>query len=178
MKIAYVKSQIRGEIDRLLSTLAEDLLAEGVILSGVVKEQIYTSQHANGCDMKVRVLPTGPVIKITQDLGDGSDACRLDPTALTRAVSQVEALPLDNTNLFVLNKFGPEERVGRGFCGAIAAALERDVPVLVGVGGASEEAFLTFSGGFATELPDDMDILKEWCSEALSGDNEQQKGLR
>lgn len=167
MRLAYVKSQKRGATDRLLSELAEALQAEGVALSGVVRDQHYASRHANGCDMKIRVLPEGPVIKITQDLGDGSDACRLDTTALTRAVSQVETDPMAGTDLFILNKFGPEERVGRGFCAALAAALERGIPVVVGVGGASEPDFLRFAGGLAEALPDDMAQLKAWCCGAM-----------
>jgi len=167
MRLAYVRSNRRGETDRLLSELAEALQAEGVALSGVVKDQDYASRHANGCDMKLRVLPGGPVIKITQDLGDGSDACRLDATALTSAVSQVEADPMARTELFILNKYGPEERAGRGFCAAMAAALERGIPVIVGVGGASEPDFLRFAGGLAEALPDDMEQLKAWCCGAM-----------
>lgn len=176
MRLAYVRSERRGETDRLLSALAETLQAEGVTLSGVVKDQDYASRHANGCDMKLRVLPGGPVIKITQDLGDGSDACRLDATALTRAVSQVEADPMARTELFILNKYGPEERAGRGFRAALAAALERAIPVIVGVGGASEPDFLRFAGGLAEALPDDMAQLKAWCADALSGRRTQPQG--
>jgi len=167
MRLAYIKSQKRGETDRLLCELAEALQAEGVALTGVVRDQHYANRHANGCDMKIRVLPEGPVIKITQDLGDGSDACRLDATALTRAVSQVEADSMAGTDLFILNKFGPEERVGRGFCAALAAALERGIPVIVGLGAASEPDFLRFAGGLAQALPDDMVQLKAWCCGAM-----------
>tara|TARA_R110002073_G_C9208358_1_gene558765 strand:+ start:155 stop:703 length:549 start_codon:yes stop_codon:yes gene_type:complete len=167
MRLAYIKSQKRGETDRLLCELAEALQAEGVALSGVVKDQDHASRHANGYDMKIRVLPQGPVIKITQDLGDGSDACRLDAAALTRAVSEVEAGPMAGTDLFILNKFGPEERAGRGFCAALAAALERGIPVIVGLGAASEPDFLRFTGGLAQALPDDMVQLKAWCCGAM-----------
>lgn len=167
MKIAYVTSQKRGEIDRLLSDLAGTLQAKGTRLSGIVKDQSYASQYDNGCDMKIRVLPKGAVIKITQDLGDGSNACRLDPAALTEAVAQVEADPMDHTDLFILNKFGPEECAGRGFCAVIATALERGIPVLVGVSGASAVKFSEFAGGMAEALPDDMASLQGWCATAM-----------
>ena len=168
MKIAYVTSQKRGETDRLLSELAETLQAEGVRLAGIVKDQSYDSHHANGCDMKIRVLPDGDVIKITQDLGEGSGACRLDPAAITEAVRRVEADPMEGTDLFLLNKFGPEECAGRGFCAVIATALERGVPVLAGVGGASEAAFADFAGELAVALPDDMAGLRDWCAEVMN----------
>lgn len=162
MKIASVTSGERGAIDLLLSGIAEQLQADGATLVGIVKDQSHGSRFANGCDVKVRVLPEGPVIQITQELGAGSDACRLDPGAIAQAVAKVEALPFQNADLFILNKFGPEEAAGRGFCNAIAAALERDIPVLVGVGAASKPAFDSFAGGLATALEPQPDALLAW----------------
>lgn len=162
MKMAYVTSDERGAVDRLLGDIAERLQADGAALVGIVKDQVYDSRFANGCDAKVRVLPEGPVIRITQDLGAGSDACRLDPGAIAQAVVAVEAAPFQDADLFILNKFGPEEAAGRGFCTAIAAALERGVPVLVGVGGASKPAFDSFAGGLATAVALQPDAILAW----------------
>lgn len=167
MKIARVSSSKRGETDRLLSDIAAKLQTGGHQLAGIIKEQSYAGQAANGCDMKVRVLPTGPVIQITQDLGTGSDACRLDPGALTEAVCCVEGAPLKGVDLFILNKFGPEESAGRGFCSVIAAALEQDIPVLVGVGLASSDSFDAFAGELAEALPDEADAILTWCQAAI-----------
>ena len=168
MKIAYVNSSTRGETDRVLSAVADRLMSGGAALAGIVKDQSYDGRFENGCDMKVRVLPGGPIIKITQDLGDGSDACRLDPAAIAEAVSCVERQPLDRSDLFILNKFGPEETAGRGFVSAIGKAVEADIPVLVGVGGASLEAFQSFSGGIAQALPADVGAILNWhCGDGL-----------
>ncbi|WP_370399418.1 DUF2478 domain-containing protein [Sulfitobacter sp. JB4-11] len=167
MKIAYVNSSKRGETDLVLSTIADHLLASGAVLAGIVKESSHESRFENGCDMKVRVLPTGPIIKITQDLGEGSDACRLDPAAITEAVTCVEQLPIDQADLFILNKFGPEEAGGRGFVSAISKAVERDIPVLVGVGNGSLGAFKDFSGGLAEQLPADTDAILKWCGQSI-----------
>jgi hypothetical protein len=174
MRIARVSSEMRGETDRLLTDVADQLQAGGKVLAGIVKDLSHTSTYDNGCDMKVRVMPEGPVIQITQNLGTGSDACRLDPGALTNAVSIVENSSFDKTDLFILNKFGPEEAVGRGFVSAIGKALEEGIPVLVGVGvaGASREAFDTFSGGLAETLPADPDSIREWCLAAMSEDQD------
>ncbi|NVO58052.1 DUF2478 domain-containing protein [Rhodobacteraceae bacterium B1Z28] len=163
MKLAYVTSQKQGETDRLLSDLAADLQSSGLKLCGIVKEVDYSPTYQNGCDMSVRVLPDGPVIKITQNLGKGSDACRLDPAALTDAVAQVERRGFEDIDLFILNKFGPEECGGRGFCSVLGKALEHDVPVLVGAGTAGVEAFQAFSGGLAKGLPDNVTALRDWC---------------
>ena len=163
MKIASVSSAKRGEIDQLLSDVADRLQSGGTRLAGIVKEQAHTSRFDNGCDMKVRVLPAGPIIQITQELGAGSDACRLDPGAIAQAVAQVESRPMEDADLFILNKFGPEEAAGRGFVSAIGAAVEGGIPVLVGVGPGNLKAFEEFSDGLATALPAEPDAILDWC---------------
>jgi len=174
MRIARVSSKMRGETDRLLAEVADQLRAGGSSLAGIVKDLGHTSAYDNGCDMKVRVLPEGPVIEITQNLGAGSDACRLDPGAIATAVSTVESSLLDKVDLFILNKFGPEEASGRGFVSVIGKAVEQGIPVLVGVGvvGASREAFDTFAGGLAETLAADPDTIREWCLAAMSEDQD------
>lgn len=165
MKLACVSSKKPGETDRLLAELAAELQTGGVALRGIVKDLGYSAVYQNGCDMSVRVLPDGPVIKITQDLGTGSQACRLDPAALVEAVAQVEQVGFENTDLFILNKFGPEEAAGRGFCAVMGAVLDHGIPVLVGTGAANKAAFQTFAGGLATELQDDPEALRTWWHE-------------
>lgn len=166
MKIASVSSDRPGQTDSVLSDLAAHLTGQGRILAGIVRDQSHESRFANGCDMKVRVLPGGPVIQITQELGTGSDACRIDPGAIADAVAAVESGKIGGADLFILNKFGPEEAEGRGFCQAIAAALDKGVPVLVGVGAANRAAFDSFAGGLAAALPADMQALLDWCQPA------------
>lgn len=168
MKIAYISSKTQGETDRLLSEIANTLQADGKNLVGIVKQQDYSSSFENGCDMKVRVLPKGPVIKITQNLGAGSDACRLDPSAIAEAVSHVETGAMDRADLFILNKFGPEEAAGRGFCAVIGTALEQGIPVLVGVGGANKGAFEAFNEGLAVTLPAEAQAVYDWFQGATS----------
>lgn len=170
MKIAYVTSKVPGETDRLLREIAEILQSKHKTLAGIVKVDQSAPSYDNGCDMMVQVLPSGPEIKITQSLGAGSDACRLDPAAIAEAVSKVEATPMKQADLFILNKFGPEESNGRGFCTVIGTALEYDVPVLVGVGEASVAAFEAFAGELAQRLSDDETVILQWALNAVSVD--------
>lgn len=175
MKLAYVTASGHGELDDLMSTVAADLQANGVRLGGVVKVQQDGPEDDHHCHATLQVLPDGPQIRITQDLGAGATSCRLDPGALANAVAEVESrsdMPLD---LFMLNKFGPEESNGRGFCAVIGAALERGMPVLVGVGTANLDSFAEFAGGMAEPLPPQADALRDWCVNAIAGDHDNQK---
>ena len=166
MKLACVTAEGQGATDKLLTETAATLADEGMKLAGIVKELSYETHFDNGCDMKVRVLPEGPVIQITQNLGEGSAACRLDPSALEEAVARVENGDLSGAELFLLNKFGPQEAAGRGFVPVIGKALELGIPVLCGVGRASQEAFATFAGGLSETLDPAPDAVAAWCRDA------------
>ncbi len=177
MDIAFVSAEGRGETDRLLSEAAAEMARGGIRTAGIVKHLPYAGAYENGCDAKVQVLPDGPVIKITQDLGAGSDACRLDPAAIAGAVVAVENSALESADLFILNKFGPEEAAGRGFCAVIGKALELGIPVLVGVGRGARPDFETFTDSLATPLPADAAAIAEWCRETVAKANPPQGGV-
>ncbi len=167
MKIAVISAKERGETDRLISETAAYFLAQGARLSGIVKV-LEDGGDSTCCQkMSVQVLPDGQIIAITQDLGEGSDACKLDPSAIVQAVAEVEKQPLEGVQLFILNKFGPEEAAGRGFRATIGAALEAGIPVLVGVGGPSRAAFDSFVDGLAEALVPEADVIRRWCVDAI-----------
>ena len=132
MKLAYTMSPVRGDTDLILAQLAANLSARGLRCCGAV--QINTEcPDAGPCDMDVKVIPGGEVLRISQSLGPGARGCRLDPSALETAVGQVAARLDAQTDLLIVNKFGKHEAEGRGFRDLIGAALEMDVPVLVGL---------------------------------------------
>jgi len=163
MKIAVVSSKAQGETDRLISEVAARLEAEGLRLSGVVKVLQEQDESDHQCDMDVRVLPNGPDIRITQSLGEGAKGCRLNPAGIVEAVAATERNDPAQIDLFVLNKFGPQEAEGRGFCDAIAAALENDKPVIVGVGKGSRSALDAFVDGMAEVLEPEPEAIYDWC---------------
>lgn len=90
MHLAYVTTTDRGATDRLLSAVAERLLASGSKLAGVVQTNTECADSSK-CDMDLRVLPDGETIRISQSLGTQSRGCRLDPAALEQAVGYVTA---------------------------------------------------------------------------------------
>jgi len=161
MKIAYTMAQGRGDTDLLLAGVAGSLKELGLRVCGTV--QINTEREKDGpCDMDVRVLPDGPVIRISQSLGRGSTGCRLDPSALEQAVGRVAASLAQGADAMIVNKFGKHEAEGRGFREVIAEALLRDIPVVVGVNGLNREAFERFCGGHAAFLPPERDAIAAW----------------
>ena len=167
MLLASVSAQGRGETDRLLAAIVDRLRGKGVQMAGALRV-LGLGSGSGHCDSALLLLPDGPIIDITQNLGTGSAACRMDAGALELAVSNAtERLETQHVDLVVLNKFGISEAEGRGFRTLIANALERDLPVLIGVSNVHRAAFDRFAGGVATALPVDEDAVLAWCLGAI-----------
>ncbi len=166
MNIGIVSSEVLGRTDELISQTVARLQADGAVLAGIVKVPV-SAKGDHPCDMDVRVLPDGPEIRITQSLGAGSTGCRLNPAGIAEAVAAVEGRGIAGAELFVLNKFGPQEAEGHGFCEAIGTALEHGIPVLVGVGKGSREALEGFVDGMGEVLEPEPEAIYAWCKGVL-----------
>ena len=161
VKIAYTMAHGRGELDLLLSDLAKRLEARGLNTRGIVQTNTDCETDQR-CDMDVRVLPDGPTIRISQNLGKGARGCRLDPDAMATAVAEVERSLGTPFDVFLLNKFGKQEAEGRGFRDLLAAALEKNATVIAGTNPLNKDVFEDFSGGMAECISADIDSLLAW----------------
>ncbi|MEM7616570.1 MAG: DUF2478 domain-containing protein, partial [Pseudomonadota bacterium] len=134
----------RGQTDPLLAQVAEDALGQGLRCIGSVQ---YNSMpdDLRLCDMDIKVLPNGPMLRISETRGREARGCRLDPSALEIAVAMTARALDTRPDVLIVNKFGKHEASGRGFRSVIAEALERGVPVLVGVNALNEGAFMEFT---------------------------------
>lgn len=167
MGLASVTSNEHGATDRLLARVVARLTDDGVRVAGALRPIKHGDREVH-CDSDLQLLPDGPAVRIAQDLGSGSAACRMDAGALEEAVGIALArLAEDGADLIVLNKFGLSETQGRGFRALIVDALGRDVPVLVGLTDAHQSAFERFADGTAMSLPPDEDAIFAWCKTAI-----------
>lgn len=165
MKIAYTVVSGRGQTDPLLAQVAEMAMAQGLKCIGSVQ---YNSMPADLriCDMDVKVLPDGPTLRISESRGTEARGCRLDPNALETAVALTLQALDTKPELLIVNKFGKHEAFGRGFRPVIADALERGIPVLVGVNTLNKDAFLEFTSGCGELLDPDVRAVLNWVAEA------------
>lgn len=165
--IAHITAPGHGETNRLLTAIAAQLQQRGYRLGGTVQTDSETSPP-HLCDMDVTVLPDGPVLRISQNLGPDAKGCRLNPDALETSVG----LTLENirggADLVIINKFGKQEADGRGFRTAIAEAIERDIPVIVGVNQTNLPALDTFCGGAAQALEPSVEAALTWAEAAIA----------
>lgn len=164
MQLAYVSLSGRGATDACLADAVARMRAAGLALAGTVQTNPPRAGRAV-CDMDLHVLPGGPVLRISQDLGAAARGCRLNSGALEEAVACSQQR-LARAEALVVNKFGKTEAEGRGFVPVIAEALERGLPVLVGVNALNLEAFLAFAGDLALALPADPARVAAWALNA------------
>jgi nucleoside-triphosphatase THEP1 len=159
--LGYIQSQDRGGGDRVLSNVADRLIAEGTRVYGVVQVN-RERRDGQRCDMDIRILPDGPEIRVSQSLGLGARGCRLDSGALEAAAARVGASFGPNADLLIVNKFGKQEASGAGFRTLIGDAITLGVPVLTCVNALNQEAFGQFSAGLQVRLEACETALVNW----------------
>lgn len=145
MQIGFIPLSETGEG---LHESVDALMQSGLRIVGALQ---YNRPGGSDCDMELEILPSGPRMPISQDLGPGADSCRLDIQAFEQAVGEVAAR-LGGADLLVINKFGKVEAGGRGFRPLIGEALGAGIPVLIGVPAQTRAAFLAFADDLAQEL--------------------------
>lgn len=168
MKLAYVTLQGRGRIDAFIAEVATLLAADGVRLAGTVQSN-HERPDRRKCDMDLVVLPDGPIVRISEDRGDLARGCTLDSGALEQTVVAVQER-LGVAEVLIVNKFGKREAEGKGLVPVIAEALERGLPVLIGVNGLNLAAFLIFAGEEVSALPTDAPWVANWCKSMIGAE--------
>jgi nucleoside-triphosphatase THEP1 len=166
MQIAYTMAQGRGDTDQILYQVSQRLMAAGHRPCGIVQVNSERTDSCR-CDMDVQVLPKGPVIRISQSLGENARGCRLDPAALEQAVALTEQALGEGAEMLIVNKFGKHEAEGRGFRATIADALALEIPVLVGLNQLNRDAFFDFIGDLGVALPPEVEALEAWAKAQL-----------
>ena len=165
MLIAYVSLKGRGATDACIAAAVALLQARDVRLAGTVQTD-RPRDDRDVCDMDLTVLPDGPVFRINQDRGALARGCRLDGGALEQAVTEV-APRVAGAEVLVVNKFGKLEAQGHGYVPLIVQAMDRDMPVLIGVNAMNLPDLLAFCDGMATALPPDPSAIADWVNSAI-----------
>lgn len=167
MRLAHISIAERGKTDRFLASVVAALETAGVRLAGTVQTNIVRPDRTR-CDMDLRVLPDGPVYRISEDRGAAARGCMLDHGALEQTVAEVTRR-MDGAEVLIVNKFGKAEAEGHGLIQAISDALDRQVAVLVGVNELNLPHYLDFVGGLSVALPAEEGVVVDWCRQGGAG---------
>jgi len=147
--------------DAVFKTLVQRGRALGLTLAGVLQHQAFVGGDRR-CDVILEDLASGHRTALFENRGAGARGCRLDEAALAEATARVEGSFEQAPHLLVLNKFGKVECDGGGLRDLIASAIDRGIPVIIGVPERNLDAWRSFAGDFSCELPDDAGRIAAW----------------
>lgn len=151
--------------ERVIARAVERLRDRGVTMAGALQCTILDAVDRHPCDLLIEDLTSGDVTPIAEHRGRQARGCKLDVALLTElAESVVSGVRSGAPRLLVINKFGKTEAEGGGLRDAIAEAVGRDIPVLVGVPMRNLDQFRTFAGPLAVELPVGEAALAGWLA--------------
>lgn len=166
--IAAILYTPTDNIEALLMEVARALAAQGVRLGGVIQHDIPTVID-DPCAMELEDLETGECFALSQDLGSGSVACRLDTDALAHGAVAIRGAIDRGAELIVINKFGAQEASGGGLRDEMGIAAASAVPLLTAVGERFLPEWDSFTGGDSTLLPPRLDSVLQWWSALQAG---------
>lgn len=160
--IAAIRVETGEALDDALLIVSQTLQAEGIRLAGAV-QRMLPALRGHRCDKDLLLLANGESVTLPEERGEGARGCRLNIPAFEAATEVVRQHLADKPALLIINRFGKREALGAGFRPAIAEAVERDIPVLIGVPARNWDAFCAFTGEDVTPLPVDVQAILAWC---------------
>lgn len=165
--ILAIRRDEPGTADDAILRATERARSAGMRLAGVIQQNSWRAGKKR-CDMDLVDLASNRVIRISEDRGDMSRGCRMDWNAVTLAAAAVEdTIRNEAVDLLIINKFGKAEEDGGGMRDAIAAAIEREVPVLLSIGLISIASLTAFAGEFCMITDADDPVIDDWLSARL-----------
>jgi hypothetical protein len=145
--------------DALLRGFAAELSRSGRRVVGLVQ---LGHPLANPPQLSALLVHSGHTMRLFQELGPGATGCKLDLGQLLAAGADVAAAMDDGADLVVINRFGRQERDGKGLSYLIERALSASIPVVIAVPLARLTDWNAFSDGMATHLSCDARSLDAW----------------
>ena len=157
--VAAIIDEDRTGVDKLLAELASRLQADGWRVHGLLQE--YRSE--DGKDASVLLdIQTRASFPLYQDLGPGSNACRVDPRGVAAASVVLRKALTEGADLVIVNRFGTLESEGGGLASDMLALMSERVPLLTVVPDPYLAAWRRFSGNAGVDLPCRLDAVQAW----------------
>lgn len=160
--------------DKHLAGWGYALRAAGLRVAGLVQLNTF-ERDASKCDMAVEELFSGTVLQLSEDRGKDARGCRLDRSILTQAAGLLWTALDHRLDVMVLNKFGKLEAEGAGLRDALTKAVDRGVPIIVGVPFRNLDQWRIFAGDMAEECAIGSPQVRDWLfARKLLPDNAEQ----
>ena len=153
--------------DQVLREFASDLKARGHRAVGLVQ----TAHHCTDTpQLSAMLVHSGEELQLFQNLGTCSTGCRLDVGQLLDAGAQIANAIDEGADLVIVNRFGRQEREGKGLSYLVERALSADIPVVIAVPSHRFADWIRFADGMSVKLACHREALDAWWN-AVSARN-------
>ena len=166
-RLAALRADDSAAVQALMEAFARGLAREGFSVAGVVQTRVTEQEGRRR--VVLRDLESDALYPISQDLGPGSVACKLDSGELAQACAGIERAARSGADLVVISKFSKQEAERGGLVDAFRAAIASRVPILCAVSPDFLEEWRAFAGPLAEFVAPEHGALAEWWERARAG---------
>jgi hypothetical protein len=152
--------------DEILRDFAAELNGHGYRAVGLVQ----LGHHCVDANLSAMLVHTGERLRLFQNLGSCSTGCRLDVGQLLGAGQQIAGAIDQGADLLIVNRFGRQEREGKGLSYLVERALSADIPVVIAVPSHRFADWIKFADGMSVKLACSREALDGWWN-AVSARN-------
>ena len=152
--------------DVVLRAFANDLNAQGHRAVGLVQ----VGHRCVDSNLSALLVHTGERVPLLQDLDTCATGCRLDVGRLLEAGTRIANAIDTGADIVIINRFGKQEREGKGLAYLIERALDADIPVVIAVSSHRFADWIKFASGMSVKLACNRASLEAWWR-AVSGRN-------
>lgn len=164
---------VRGAPNILVQALFRELAliwrTAGLRVAGVVEDVFYAPDSGEPTRW-LRDLATGVRYPVTQTLGPGSSACRIDGSGFASACVAIERAVRRGCDLAIISKFGKLEAERGGLADAFRITLDAGIPTVTAVPAYAEEAWLAFADAYTAFVGADREAVESWRIEVARAD--------
>ncbi len=144
--------------DGVLRDFARELNERGFRAVGLVQ----LGHHCAEAELSALLVHTGERLPLLQDLGSCAAGCRLDVGRLLEAGTRIAGAIEAGADLVIINRFGRQEREGKGLSYLIERALGADIPVVIAVPSHRFADWIKFAEGMSVKLACERRSLDAW----------------
>lgn len=148
-------------IQEFFASVALHLRARSIAVAGLLQHSLPSGVDGR-CAFEMEDLWSGERYRISQDLGPGSDACSIDHAAIAAASAVLRHALVVRPCVVLVNKFGALEAAGEGLREEMNLIVAGGLPLLTTVNADQLDAWRTYAGGHACELPMDIEAVTAW----------------
>jgi hypothetical protein len=171
-RIVAVQGPSNADIQDLFVNLAIMWRAAGLRVAGVLEKAAPhpAGRPASHAERVLYDIASGVRYPVTQELGPGSTACRIDADGFAAACCGVETAMRRGCDLVIISKFGKLEMEGGGLKSAFHTAIDTGVPIVTSVPSYAEGVWGVFAQSLSVFTHPDREAIETWRSAVARAD--------